>query len=53
MVNGNKKVDESDDLTVILFDRAIDWVSPIVRNFYYFPMVADVFAITDFRALKI
>lgn len=38
---------------MILFDRNIDWVSPVVRNFYYFPMVADVFGLADFKTLQI
>lgn len=38
---------------VVIFDRAIDWVSPMVRNFYYLPMIADLFNITDFKHMKI
>ncbi len=49
----NKKNQQFDDLTVIVFDRNIDWVSPMVRNYYYFPMIADVFNITDFKNLHI
>jgi hypothetical protein len=48
-----KKTEESDDLTVFVFDRNIDMVSPMVRNFYYFPMLADIFDIRDFKAMNI
>jgi hypothetical protein len=40
-------------LTVFVFDRNIDMVSPMVRNFYYFPMLADIFDIRDFKAMNI
>lgn len=49
----SNNLDEIDNLKIVLFDRNIDLVSPIVRNFYYFPMIADLFDIRDFNDLTI
>jgi hypothetical protein len=49
----SNNIDEIDNLKIILFDRNIDLVSPIVRNFYYFPMIADLFDIREFKDLTI
>ena len=49
----SNNLNEIDNLKIILFDRNIDFVSPMVRNFYYFPMIADLFDIRDFKDLTI
>lgn len=49
----SNNLDEIDNLKIILFDRNIDLVSPMMRNFYYFPMITDLFDIRDFKDITI
>ncbi len=32
-------------ITLAIFDRKLDIVSPLIHNFYYYPMLADIFLI--------
>lgn len=48
-------VDEEAEIKVVhllLVDRKIDLISPIVRNFYYFTMISELFNV-DYENRKI
>jgi hypothetical protein len=46
--NEGQKKTSSKPLNLLIIDRRIDLVSPLVRNFYYLNMISDIFAI-DFN----
>ena len=52
--DANQLEEESDQkiVNLLLADRKIDLVSPIVRNFFYFTMISEVFNV-DYEHRKI